>query len=731
MSGPSIGPVFRRPMLEAIEGTIESITYSNPETGYTIAKIKVDGQRETITVLGTLLSPVPGETITMQGEWSRHPRFGRQFKVQSFETSTPATVKGIENYLGSGLVRGIGPETARRIVRHFGEETLQIIDEKPERLTEVAGIGRKRVAMIRRAWDEQKEIRGVMIFLQSYGVSPAYAARIFKTYGKHTVQVVQENPYRLAEDVFGIGFLTADKIAANLGISRDSRERAEAGILHVLKACVDEGHVCYPLTQLAQKSQQVLEIDREIIARALDSLRSEEKVAFFARAEKETMVYLPAYYVAESGAALLLQGILDQPRAMRRIEADKAIAWVQARLEITLAVGQVEAVRAVIEEKALVITGGPGTGKTTIIKAMIAVFSRAGARILLAAPTGRAAKRMSEASGHEASTIHRLLEYNPRGGFVRDQHHPLDCDVLIIDEASMIDSILIYHLLKAVPPAALLVLVGDIHQLPSVGAGTVLQDIIASGKVRVVELNEIFRQARESRIIVNAHRIHVGLAPTIDQESGEAARDFFFIRQDDPDRVVRLIIELVSVRIPRRFHLDPVEDIQVLSPMHRGAVGVVNLNRELQQALNPAREQLQRQNKLLKTGDKVMQIRNDYKKDVFNGDIGRIVQIDQKRQTVQVSFDGRQVLYRFEELDQLELAYAVSVHKSQGSEYPAVIVPVMTQHYLLLQRNLLYTAVTRGKKLVVLIGTTQALNIAVKNDKTMRRHSLLAERLIV
>lgn len=708
-------------MIENLQGYIESITYTNKENGYTIARVRAEAFDKPITIVGNMISTVPGESLFMKGEWESHPRYGRQFKVSSYRTAMPAVTTGIEKYLASGLIRGIGVEMARRIVNKFGEKTLEIIDNKIEKLTRVEGIGKKRLKQISEAWNEQKEIREVMIFLESYGISPGYASKIFKRYGKHSVKVVTENPYRLAMDIFGIGFATADKIAENMGFGRDSEERAKAGLLHVLNECTEEGHVCYPSYMLIQRSQKMLQIDREIITTALEELSKNEKIVL----DKE-LVYLPPFYVSETGIASSLIKLQNADESMRKVDSEKALKWVQQKLNITFAVKQKEAVKHALKDKILVITGGPGTGKTTIIKAIIAIASRLGTRIVLAAPTGRAAKRMSEATGFKAKTIHRLLEYNMHaGGFQKNDLNPLQCDLLILDEASMIDTILMHHLLKAVPANASLIMIGDVNQLPSVGAGNVLKDIIASGRVAVVELNEIFRQARESRIIVNAHRINVGLTPEYSNLEG----DFYFIEQEEPEKVVGIIIELVKERIPRKFHLDPVDDIQVLSPMHRGLIGVENLNQELQNTLNPGKKTIVRGNKTLKVNDKVMQIRNNYNKDVFNGDMGRILRIEEDGRRVTVSFDGHIVDYESSELDEIALAYAVSVHKSQGSEYPAVVIPVMTQHYMLLQRNLLYTAVTRGEKLVVLVGSKKALNISVKNDKTEKRYTKLAERL--
>jgi exodeoxyribonuclease V alpha subunit len=569
-----------------------------------------------------------------------------------------------------------------------------------------------------------------MIFLQSHGAGPALAAKIYKHYGDHSVAVVRENPYRLALDVFGVGFLTADRIARAIGIAADSPSRAQAGILHTLEECSGEGHLYYPRTALIQRSQKLLEIDREIIAAAIESLAREDRLIIEEKAEDQTdpPVYLPAFFTAETGIALLLYQLQTTPRDARRIDGGKAVAWAQERMSIVLAEKQREALGTALASKVMVITGGPGTGKTTIIRALLLILRRAGMRFLQAAPTGRAAKRMQEAGGEEAKTIHRLLEYSPReGDFKRNPGNPLQCQWLILDEASMIDALLMYHLLKALPPESSLVLVGDADQLPSVGPGCVLNDIIRSGSVPVMELNEIFRQAEASRIVVNAHRINIGLMPEKQPEQGD--EDFFFIRREDPEQVVRLILKICLERIPIRFGMDPVEEVQVLSPMHRGPAGVTNLNRVLQETLNPHALELVQGERRFRQGDKVMQIRNNYDKEVFNGDIGRVEAIDTGARTVVVRYDDRRVRYEGTELDEITLAYAVSVHKSQGSEFPAVIVPVLTQHYLLLQRNLLYTAVTRGKRLVILIGTRKALAIALKNTDTHERYTGLRARL--
>ena len=722
-------------MLCDLSGQIERITYCSDETGYTVAKVKVYGRADLVTVVGNFMAPTPGEILKMVGEWANHPKFGEQFKVVRYESAVPASVAGIRKYLGSGLIKYIGPVMAKRIVDLFGEKTLDVIEEETDRLLEVEGIGPKRLDKIKSAWEEQKEIREVMVFLQSHGVSSGYATKIFKRYGQESIAVVKENPYRLATDIFGIGFLTADRIAEQLGFKKNSPLRSQAGILYVLQQLADEGHVYYPYEPLIDRCIEILEVERAIITTAVDFIAEAEQIVI----EKpdrvpgseavDQVVYLAGYHFAEKTIAHRIKILLESPKSFRKIDPDKAIAWVQDQLSILLAEKQIEAVKQGIQNKVLVITGGPGTGKTTIINSILKIISMLKVRILLAAPTGRAAKRMSETTGCEAKTIHRMLEFNlQKGGFQKNEDDPLECDLLILDEASMIDTLLMHHLLKAVPSQATLILVGDVNQLPSVGPGNVLKDIIASGAVPVVELKEIFRQAQDSVIIVNAHRINRGYLPEL-RKPVEGFSDFYFIEQNEPEDILNTLLVLVKDRIPNRFRLDPVDDIQVLSPMHRGLIGAGNLNQELQSTLNPGEGGLARGGRTFRVNDKVMQIRNNYDKEVYNGDIGRITRIDHEIQEVKINMDGREVEYQFSDMDEVVLAYAVSVHKSQGSEYPAVIVPVHTQHYMLLQRNLLYTAVTRGKHLVVLVGTKKALAIAVKNDKTQKRFTGLKERL--
>jgi len=722
-------------MLTDLSGQIERITYTNDETGFTIARVKVYGQKDLVTVVGHLISAAPGEILNMRGEWVNHPRFGEQFKVVESKTTVPATAYGIRKYLGSGLIKGLGPVMAGRIVKKFGEQTLDVIENEIQKLSRVNGIGKKRIAMIQKAWNEQKEIRDVMLFLQSHGISSGYATKIFKQYGNRSIAVVTDNPYRLATDIFGIGFVIADRIALKMGFPEDSHLRVEAGILYVLNQLSDEGHVFYPYEPLIKKSQEILGVGKDVVVKALGHIAGERKIIVedinksieeFKKNNKA--VYLAKFHLCETSISERLKTLLTSPKSIRHVASEKAIDWVQTQLNITLAEKQIGAIQSALTNKIMIITGGPGTGKTTIINAVLKIFSRLNVRTLLAAPTGRAAKRMSETTGHGAKTIHRLLEFSfIKGGFQKNQENPLNCDLLILDEASMIDTILMHHLLKAVPSFATVILVGDVNQLPSVGAGNVLNDIITSGAVPVVELNEIFRQAKASRIIVNAHKINNGILPSF--ENHVPNNDFYFIRQEDPQKVLEIILELTKTRIPQRFGFDAVDDIQVLTPMHKGVVGAENLNMELQKTLNPVQDGIIRGNRSFRVNDKVMQIKNNYDKEVFNGDIGRITGIRPEEYQVTVTFDGRDVAYEFSDLDEIVLAYAVSVHKSQGSEYPAVVIPILIQHYILLQRNLIYTAITRGRDLVVMVGTRKALAMGINNDKTQKRHTLLRHRL--
>jgi exodeoxyribonuclease V alpha subunit len=719
-----------------LEGQIERVTYSNQETGYTVATITVPGHREPVTIVGNILAPKPGEVLLVKGAWINHPRFGRQFRVDSHSVRVPATVPGIKKYLASGLIKGIGPVMAARIVEEFGEKTLEVIEHQPEELARIDGLGPKRVGMIKKGWADQREIRDIMIFLQTYGVGSAYAAKIFRQYGGNSISIVKTNPYRLATDIFGIGFNTADKIAGELGFDKTSIIRVEAGILYIMDQISEEGHVYYPYDLLLERCGRVLEVDTDTISEAFGTVVSKKKLVvedlnkdLNRFTPNKEAVYLTRFHVSETGVAESMSRIVSRRKDIRDFAVDKAIEWVQKRIRLQLVEKQIEAVKGAISEKVTVITGGPGTGKTTIINAVIKIYNELGARVLLAAPTGRASKRMSEATGYPAKTVHRMLEFSyQKGGFQRNEKRPLEVDVLILDEVSMMDTILMHHLLKAVPEATTVVLVGDADQLPSVGAGNVLKDIIDSGTVQVVELNEIFRQAGESRIIVNAHRVNNGLMPDIGKHGGHL-EDFYFIEQEDQAQVLEIIKELSCNRIPRRFGLDPVDGIQVISPMHKGIVGTGNLNAVLQEALNPSQIELTRGDRVFKLHDKVMQVRNNYEKEVFNGDIGRITQIDPESQQVTITFDCGPVSYNYSELDEIMLAYAISVHKSQGSEYPAVVMPILSQHYVLLQRNLIYTAVTRGKRLVVIVGGKKALAMGIKNNRVIQRYTYLSERL--
>ncbi len=721
--------------METIYGYLERITYYNEETDFLVAKLQEKGKRELTTIVGRIAGLNPGESLKLTGAWTRDKKFGEQFRVDRYETVVPATANGIKKYLGSGLIKGIGPVMADRIVKTFGADTLDIIETSPERLAAVEGIGTKRIAMITKAWEDQKEIKDVMVFLQGHGVSAAYAAKIFKQYGKESVAVVRGNPYSLAADIRGIGFITADRIAASLGIDPNSIMRAQEGLIYVLNELMSDGHVYYPLEPLVDKTAEMLKVEREIVSQAVDRLLEERRIVVERIDTPETQgtnnraVYLAAFHTAETNLARNLLSRKDASPNFRSIDTSKAIAWVEQKLGVTLAEMQKQAVAEVAQSRLLIITGGPGTGKTTIIRCIVEIFKVLKLCTVLAAPTGRAAKRIEEATGCEASTIHRLLQYNfQKGGFQKNQDSPLDADAVIIDEASMIDTILMYHLVKAVPPEASLILVGDIDQLPSVGPGSVLRDIIDSRAFKVITLNEIFRQSRSSLIVLNAHRINRGEFPLLRHEGG-GVPDFYFIKEEDPERALQRILKLCSEGLPKRFGFNPVREIQVLTPMHRGIIGAANLNAELQRVLNPKGTGVVRAGRTYKAGDKVIQTVNNYDKEAFNGDIGVITGLDQEAQEVTVDFDGRPASYDFSELDELELAYAISVHKAQGSEYPAVIMPVMTQHYMMLLRNLIYTGITRGRKLVVLIGTKRALGIAIRNNKTQQRYTLLGKRL--
>ena len=716
------------PGTEVLAGAIERVTFHNDENGYCVLRVKARGHRELVTVIGHAALVSAGEWITASGEWVNDRTYGPQFRSRFLKASAPTSAEGIERYLGSGMIRGIGPVYAKKLARTFGEGVFDVIETAPERLREVDGIGPVRAERITTAWAEQKTVREIMVFLHSHAVGTARAVRIFKTYGADAVQIMSENPYRLARDIRGIGFKTADAIAMRLGIEKNAMIRIRAGIAFALMEAMDDGHCGLPAGELLPQAAELLEAPQELVRTAVDLELADGNVV--ADEARETpCIFLAGLYGAERGIASRLRRIAAEPLPWRRIDPDKALPWIEQQSGLTLARSQDAAVRLALSSKVLVITGGPGVGKTTIVNSILRILAAKGARIVLCAPTGRAARRMTEACGLEARTIHRLLEVDPAsGGFRRDADRPVNCDLLVVDEASMVDVLLMHALLKAVPDTAAVLIVGDIDQLPSVGPGQVLADIIASAAVPVVRLTEVFRQAAMSRIIVNAHRINEGIVPALDKPDRES--DFYYVPADDSESAVPKVLELVRTRIPRRFGLDPIRDIQVLCPMNRGGVGARSLNIELQAALNPAGERrIERFGWTFAPGDKVMQIENDYDREVYNGDIGRIDDVDPELGEVTARFDNRVVTYGFGELDALAPAYATTIHKSQGSEYPAVVIPLLTQHYVMLQRNLLYTGVTRGKRLCVLVGQRKAIAIAVKAATGRRRWSKLREWL--
>jgi exodeoxyribonuclease V alpha subunit len=713
---------------EVLAGLVERVTFHNSDNGFCVLRAKARGHRDLVTVVGHAAIITAGEWITASGEWVNDHTHGQQFKARFMRTSAPASIDGIEKYLGSGMIRGIGPVYAKKMVKAFGEKVFDIIEAEPERLREVTGIGLVRAKRITDAWAEQKIIREIMVFLHSNGVGTARAVRIYKTYGVDAVQVMTENPYRLARDIRGIGFKTADAIAMKLGVEKTAMIRIRAGISYALTEAMDDGHCGLPTEELVPLAVELLEISIELVQTALD-LELAEGTVIAATVGETACVFLGGLYRAEQVIAERLLRLANGKLPWPYIDPEKALPWVEQKTGLSLAKSQIDAIRLSLISKILVITGGPGVGKTTIVNAILRILDAKGVNLLLCAPTGRAAKRMTEATGFDAKTIHRLLEIDPKaGGFKRNSENPLECDLLVVDEASMVDVMLMQALMKATPDNAALLIIGDIDQLPSVGPGQILADVIASGAVPVVRLTEVFRQAAQSRIITSAHRINQGSIPDLSKPDGDS--DFYFVQADDPETAVPRIIELVKTRIPRRFGLDPIRDIQVLCPMNRGGVGARSLNIELQAALNPAGERkVERFGWTFAPGDKVMQIENDYDKEVYNGDIGYVDDVDPEAGEMFVSFDGRAVTYGFGELDTLVPAYAATIHKSQGSEYPAVVIPVLTQHYAMLQRNLLYTGATRGKRLVVLIGQSKAVAIAVRNVSGRRRWSKLNEWL--
>ncbi len=715
---------------ETLDGTVERFVFRSEDTSWTVARF-VTPKREQVTIVGELVGVQEGLPLRLRGQWIVDKKYGKQFKVGTYQLRSPETLVGIEKFLGCGLIPGIGPGLAGALVRKFGLETLEVIDRAPQRLTEVAGIGTARAASIAEAFAAQRHVQDIMVFLRGHGVSASLAARIVKRYGKDAINVVRANPYRLAHEVWGIGFRIADGIAQNLGMARDAPERLEAGFLHALETSSQDGHLHVPDGELLAQTAELLGVPEEPLAARLAALESRRLVVRETLGDRGACSALPWAYQAEAEAAVRLAELTRTPARSLGLDVHAAIHAFEAVTGVTLAVQQRAAVEAALTDKCVVITGGPGVGKTTIVKAIVHLAKLVHRKVALAAPTGRAAKRLGEATVHEAMTIHRLLEYQPHeGGFQRGRDNPLDIDMLVVDEASMVDAQLFRAVLDALRPGSQLVLVGDVDQLPSVGAGAILADVIASEAATVIRLTEIFRQAAESKIVVSAHRINHGELPDLDAPAGTTS-DFYFISRDDPEAALATIVELVAERIPKSFGFDAIEQVQVLAPMHRGELGTASLNRALQERLNPAGStpELTRGDRVYRRGDKVMQLRNDYDKAVFNGDIGVILAIDPGEGLVQVDFDGRVASYERTELDQLAHAYAVSIHKSQGSEYPVVVLPLATQHFMMLQRSLLYTAVTRGKQLVVIVGSRRAVQLAVKNADARRRYTWLAERV--
>lgn len=744
-----------------IRCVVERITYQNPENGYTILKCRVKDYAELVPVIGNLLDVNVGSVLLVEGNWKVDGKYGRQFVAESWEETLPATVYGMEKYLGSGLIKGVGPKFAKRIVQKYGMDTFTVIEDNIELLIEVEGIGKKRVQMIADSWEKQKEIKNVMLFLQDHGVNTSYAAKIYKQYGNESIPIVKENPYRLADDIWGIGFKTADQIAEKLGFEKNSFVRLRSGIMYTLSELSNAGHVYAEKKQLIKTSSELLDAEEEFVIMTMDEMLKkedliQEKNIVKTDEEGNTIeaIYLPPFYFAEIGVTGKLKKLAGSPASDRlwtglmkaRVETGNAelsvnVESIEKKVGMTYDEVQRDAIRQAAASKVMILTGGPGTGKTTTTHGIIAAYKAYGLKILLAAPTGRAAKRMTEATGLEAKTIHRLLECKPPEGYQKDEENPLEGDVLIVDECSMIDIVLMNSLLKAIPPHMRLIMVGDIDQLPSVGAGNVLRDIIDSGSFPVIRLTRIFRQAQTSRIIMNAHRINEGKMPDI---SNGKNTDFFFMENEDAEAVVPQIVDLVKTKLPRYYHVEP-KEIQVLTPMQRGVVGATNLNLALQEAINPTeheifmrgrgavmmpKETLRRSGFAFREADKVMQIKNNYDKEVFNGDIGIIESVDAENRTLKVNFDNRSAEYDITELDELVHAYATTIHKSQGSEYPIVVIPVLMNHYVMLQRNLIYTGITRAKKILVLVGTKKALSYAVRNMTVLKRNTLLKERLM-
>ena len=718
---------------EPLSGIVERVTFHSPETGFCVLRVKVRRSRDLVTVLGSAADVHAGETIQASGRWEQHREHGQQFWALFLQIVPPSSIEGIKRYLGSGMIKGIGPHFAAKLVAAFGEHVFDVIEQTPQRLLEVDGVGKTRLARITKGWSEQKAIREIMVFLQSHGVGTSRAVRIFKTYGADAIPLVKENPYRLARDIRGIGFKTADQLAEKLGIPKTSMVRARAGLSYALLQAVENGDCALPESDLLKLAEKLLEIGQDILIDAL-ALEAQDGNVIQDTIEGAPCVFLPHLRHAENVVATIIRNLAIGKPPWDAIDPEKALPWVEDRLGVTLADGQKDAIRQVLQSKVLVVTGGPGVGKTTIIRSMLAVLKAKGVNALLAAPTGRAAKRLAESTELEAKTIHRLLVFNPKeGGFVHGSDNPLDCDLMVLDEVSMVDMSLMAATLKALPNTSALVLVGDVDQLPSVGPGQVLADLIASGHVPVARLTEIFRQASESQIIVNAHRVNRGAMPDLAVPDTDTS-DFYFAESIDAEHAAAKVVKIVSERIPARFGFDPIRDVQVLCPMNRGGAGARALNLDLQSALNPPhadRPSVERFGYTYRIGDKVMQIANNYDKDTFNGDIGFIKEIDAEEAEALIDFDGRDVVYPFGEMDEIVLAYATTIHKSQGSEYPAIVIPVVTQHYTMLQRNLLYTGMTRGKRLVVLVGQKKAIAIAVRGIQGRRRWSKLRELLMM
>ena len=716
-----------------VEGHLERFTYFNEDTHYTIARMKPIGLSAAVTVVGYLAGVSLGETIKVTGRWETHPKFGQQLKIDSFEVTLPAGIDGIRTYLGSGIVKGIGPSLAAKMVKAFGAQTLEIIEGHPEKLVEVNGIGEAKAALIQNAWSEHHALRNLMQFLQKMGIQTSYCAKIFKEYGSDAITLIQDDPFVLADDFPGAGFLIADAIARRQGVETEDPERVRACILHLIRQNADDGHTFAEMENLLKRCENQFQISSMAIEKAIDEMIEANVIIVEPVTDdpSTSAVYLKELYLAESGLARRLHALLSLPVEPAVTEAENIAREVHQKLAINLSNEQLQVLEKVFSHRIAIITGGPGTGKTTLLRSISTVFQSQGRRLLLAAPTGRAARRLAEVSRRKATTIHRLLGYSLTDkGFMRNRDNPLAADAVIIDEASMVDTVLMYHLLAAVPLSAQLVLVGDVSQLPSVGPGNVLADMIDSGSIPVFYLNKIFRQDRESTIILNAHRVREGELPDLpDSTVIDELSDFYFLEQPDPDRTAARIVELCCEELPAKFGLDPVNDIQVLTPMHKGAVGTINLNNLLQKVLNRQTVEMNSTAISFKSGDKVMHLKNNYQKEVYNGDIGIVDSIDNKKEELAVNYYGKTVRYDFDELDEMTMAYAISIHKSQGSEYPAVIVPLMTQHYILLQRNLLYTAMTRGKQLVILIGTRKALDITLRNDKPQMRLTGLGARL--